>query len=127
MTVPRKSQAWSGAQKQYAGVREVSLTIAGIYCQDSWVRPNTVPAAHDVGPHRTDVGEVGVPYLHSAVGGQRDQAPQPLVILDVPHLVVLLPRARLHSQCATSAWTWEAISLSLNRIYDSQFLPYQLL
>ena len=72
-------------------------------------------------PHRADVGEVGVPDLHRAVGGQRDQAPQLPVVLDVPHLVILLPRARLRSACDTSARAQKDI-----RPTDAGMLGYQL-
>ena len=63
-------------------------------------------------PHRADVGEVGVPDLHGAIGGQGDQAPQLPIVLDVPHFVVLLPRTGLRSRCDTSAWVQdESVSL----------------
>ena len=77
-------------------------------------------------PHRADVGEVGVPDLHRAVGGQRDQAPQLPVVLDVPHLVVLLPRAGLRSACETSAWAQENIRPTDARMLCYQLPPFQL-
>ena len=47
------------------------------------------------GAHRADVGQVGVPELHSPIGGQCGKAAQLPVILEVPHLVVFLPPSRL--------------------------------
>ena len=55
--------------------------------------------------HRANGGQMGVPELHSASGGQRGQAPQLAIIFHIAHLVVLLPPVWLRMRTvASAAW-----------------------